>query len=235
MTTTSKTITPEQKRRRLIRRKKIITVAMSSKAVQKQFLLKQRLVFLIGVLLGIAAMWITPFLPPQWLPILSMPLFVTAPMLWAVSIAVRLRSRRVQVGVFFLGFITLGTAVGTLATGPGQTAFLATPSILVGLPTLGALLTRLFSKKLPSPAIQFLISGVWFLIACLIVFFFFMINEVVFALSGVVSMFLVLLLHHSQQFAMVLYRPKEYVYATADVIGIAFNKAWRTWTGQNEL
>jgi hypothetical protein len=221
--------TPEQRKRRIIPREAVFTASMAGREVQRRFLIQKRIAFTLAILLGLAAMWILALQNEgQRLP-LRLPLFAVAGCLFLLNAAVRTKSRWLQTAAFYLAFITLGGAIGTLSP-PGN--HLLNPTVLVGLTALGASINTVIFRKERTRFAEFLLCAPWLVVACVIVFFL-PAGEWVLLASGAAAVFLMLVLFLSAEVALQIFQPQEHIFAAADVLPIVFLLAWRGWTGEN--
>ncbi|HUU00238.1 MAG TPA: hypothetical protein VM425_02220 [Myxococcota bacterium] len=226
------TITPEQRRRRLIPKQEVFTVQMAGQDVQRRFLLGQRLFFGLAVWVGLGAMWAAAvFLPAQLLTSLRWPLFTAALLFVALGTAVRVKSRFLLVTSFFLAFICLGTAIGSLAKS-GQMDLLMNPVLVIGLAMFGCALNPAIFKKPRTAWAQYLMVGPWFATGCALAFFF-PAGELALAISGGAAALLVFLALHAADRSLKTYHPSEVVPAAADVFPTALLSVWRAFSGQN--
>jgi hypothetical protein len=221
--------TPEQRKRRTLPRETMFTVALAGREVQRRFLIQKRIAFTLAVLLGLSAMWILALQPEARHSSLRWPLFGAAGCFFLLSAATRTRSRWLQTVAFYLAFITLGGALGTLGP-PGNG--LLNPTVLVGLTALGVTINTIIFKKERTRFAEFLLGAPWLLAACVIAFFL-PAGEWVLLASGSAAVLLMLMLCLSADVSLLIFQPKEHIFAAADVVPIVFLLAWRSWSGQN--
>jgi hypothetical protein len=226
---TSRTETPEQRKRRSLPREAVFTASMAGREVQRRFLIRKRIAFTLAVLLGLSAMWVLALQPEVRRLLLRWPLFGTALCLFLLSAVIRARSRWLQTSAFFLAFIALGGAFGTL--GPPGNGIL-NPTVLLGLTAVGGTLNTIVLRKERTRLVEFLLTAPWLASACVIVFFF-PAGEWVLLASGATAILLMLILFLSTEISLQIFPPKEHLFAAADVIPIVFLRAWRGWSGQN--
>jgi len=221
--------TPEYRKRRIVPREAIFTVSMAGREVQRRFLIQKRIAFTLAVLLGLAAMWVLALQSEGQRLLLRWPLIGASACLFLLSAAIRHRNRWLQTAAFYLAFITLGGAIGTLS--PPQNA-LFNPTILLGLTTLGASINTIIFRKERTRFAEFLLCAPW-LVAAGVIVFFLPAGEWVLLASGGVAVLLVLALFLSAEFSLQVFQPREHIFAAADVIPLVFLMAWRGWSGQN--
>ncbi len=226
------TVTPEQRRRRLIPKKEIFTVQMAGQDVQRRFLLGQRLFFALAIWVGLGVMWAAAvFLPAQLLATLRWPLFAAAVLFIALGTAIRSKSRFLLVTSFFLALICLGGAVASLAKSR-QIDLLMNPILIIGVTTFGCALNPAIFKKPRSSWVQYLMVGPWFAAGCALAFFF-PAGELALAVSGALAALLVFLALHAADRSLKIYHPTEVVSAAADVFPTALLSVWQAFSGQN--
>lgn len=226
------TVTPEQRRRRLIPKKEVFTVWMAGQDVQRRFLLGQRLFFGLAVWLGLSAMWATTvFVPAELALTLRWPLFVASAAFLGVATLTRSKSRSLLVAAFFLALICLGVAVGSLVSAD-RIDLLMNPVLIVGITTFGCALNQVLFKKPRSAWAQYLLVGPWFAIGCALTFLY-PAGELALAVSGVIAALLVFLAVHATDRSLKTYQPSEVVPAAADVIPTALLSVWQAFSGQN--
>ena len=221
--------TPEQRKRRRLARETVFTASMAGREVQRRFLILKRTAFTLAVLLGLAAMWILALQATALQLSLRWPLFGAAGCLFLLSAAVRTRSRWLQSAAFYLAFIALGGALGTLDP-PGNG--LLNPTVLVGLTALGATINTVVFKKERTRLAEFLLAAPWLVAGCVIVFFL-PAGEWVLLASGAAAVLLLLMLFLSADVSLQIFQPKEHLFAAADVVPIVLLLAWQSWSGQN--
>jgi hypothetical protein len=232
--------TPQQRIRRILPREALFTASMAGREVQRRFLIQKRIAFTLAVLLGLAAMWILALQSESQRLFLRWPLFAAAGCFFLLDAASRSRpvkgrdrnmhgSRWLQTAAFYLAFITLGGAIGSLSP-PGN--HLLNPTVLVGLTALGASINTVIFKKERTRFAEFLLCAPWLVVACVIVFFFPAGEWVLFA-SGAAAVFLMLVLFLSAEVSLQIFQPREHIFAAADVLPIVFLLAWRGWSGDN--
>ncbi len=232
--------TPEQRRRRALPREAVFTASMAGREVQRRFLIQQRIAFTLAVLLGLAAMWILALQTAQLREMLRWPLFLAGGGFLALNAAVRTRAvnsrekkkhggRWLQAAAFYLAFIALGGGTGTLSP-PGNG--LLNPTVLVGLTLLGVTINTVVFRKERSRFAEFLLGGPW-LVAAGVIVFFLPAGEWVLLASGFTAVLLMLMLFLSAGAALQIFKPREPLFAAADVIPLFFLQTWRGWTGQD--
>lgn len=224
---------PQQRRRRGLSRKQLFTAAQGSIEVQRVFLLKQQVIFYLGVLLGLGVMWVLALSDSAPLDRAAFSLLSlgAALALWVLSSIMRLRNRPVQVIAFFVGFLALGASAGSLL-GPRSLNHLLNPTLVLGITLLGTILNTLLFKKPRTPFTRYLLVGPWFVIACVAAYLF-PAGEWVLTLSGLVAAIFSFLLQFAADETLQIYQPREYLTAAADVVPIFFVSAWQGWTGQS--
>jgi hypothetical protein len=218
--------TPQQRIRRILPREALFTASMAGREVQRRFLIQKRIAFTLAVLLGLAAMWILALQSGGQRLLLRWPLFGGAGCFFLLNAVTR---RWLQTAAFYLAFITLGGALGTLGP-PGNT--LLNPTILVGLTALGASINTVVFRKERTRFAEFLWCAPWLLAGCVAVFFM-PAGELVLLASGAAAILLMLVLFLSAEVALQVFQPSEHIFAAADVLPIVFLLAWRGWSGQN--
>lgn len=228
----AETHTPQQKKRRLIPRKASYTAQMAGQAVKRRFLLGQRLFFSLALVFALAACWLSVgLLPVDWMPSLRLPLFAAAAVFLALSCVLRLKYRILQVVCFFAAFLSLGAGVGCVLQ-VYEVNLLLNPTIVIGVTVFGLTLNTVI---FPGPATAFreyLLGGIPFLLACLIVYFF-PAGEVILAASGMVAVLFAFLMLHAAERSLQTYHPSEVVVAASDLVPIALVSIWHAWTGQD--
>ncbi len=221
--------TPDQRKRRTLPRDAVFTACMAGREAQRRFLIQQRIAFTLAVLLGLSTMWILAMQTQGLQMLVRWPLFGAAGCFFLLSAAMRTRSRWLQTTTFYLAFIVLGGALGTLS--PAENCLL-NPTVLVGLTVLGGAINTIVLKKERTRFAEFLLTTPWLAAACVIAFFLPAGEWVLFA-SGAAAVLLMLMLFLSADVSLQIFRPREHLFAAADVVPIVFLMAWRGWSGQN--
>jgi hypothetical protein len=221
--------TPEQRKRRTLPRETVFIASMAGREVQRRFLVQKRIAFTLAILLGLSAMWILALQLDGPRSFLRWPLFGAALGFFLLSAAMRTRNRWLQTTSFYLAFITLGSAFGSLS--PTENCLL-NPTVLIGLTVLGGTINTIVFRKERTRFAEFLLTAPWLVAACVIAFFF-PAGEWVLCASGAAAILLMLMLLLSTDVSLQIFQPKEHIFAAADVIPIVFLLAWRNWSGQN--
>jgi len=171
-------------------------------------------------------MWILSLQSESQRLLLRWPLFGAAVCFFLLDAVTR---RWLQTAAFYLAFISLGGAIGTLSLSGNA---LLNPTILVGLTALGASINTIVFRKERTRFAEFLWCAPWLVAGCVAVFFL-PAGEWVLLASGAVALFLLLVLFLSAEVALQIFQPSEHIFAAADVLPLVFLLAWRGWSGQN--
>ena len=224
---------------------------MAGREVQRRFLIQKRIAFTLAILLGLSAMWILAMQTAGLRSLSRWPLLGAALCFFLLSAAIRTRSRWLQTTAFYLAFITLGGGIGTLSP-PGNG--LLNPTVLVGLTALGVTINTIVFKKERTRFAEFLLSAPWLVAACVICVPVTMqaallprqiresqakltaqqAERIIFPnIIDADAVVIMLMLFLSAEVALQIFKPKEHIFAAADVVPIVFLLAWRGWSGQN--
>jgi FtsH-binding integral membrane protein len=226
-------VTPEQRRRVLLQRETIYTVALSGTEVQRKFLVKQRLCFLLGCLLGLAAMWGMAVL--EFMPRLALrwPLFLVWLALVGLAIVLRPRFRLPQVGTFFAGWLAFGAFAGSFIDGGLQAApILLNATLLVALPLLGCVVNPLVWKKERTPFAEFLLIGPWLVIGVVLAHFM-PAGEWTLVLAGASGLLLCYLLHLTSPQVLQGFTAQQALAAAVEVVPLSLESFYKGFTGQS--
>ncbi|HOX43430.1 MAG TPA: hypothetical protein PK668_07530 [Myxococcota bacterium] len=222
---------PETRRREALPRRPVFTVALAGAEIRRRFRARLRLWFALSVLVGLAPAWLLPLLPAEQGLAGQAPVLLTAGALLALSFAARRRLPRVQLASHLLGLAALGAWVGLGAPRDAALAYLLHPTLLVGLPLLGAAcLPGLVRRDLPGWA-EFLLSGLWLALAGLLLAWL-PAGEGILAASGAAGILLLFVVQLASQEALPVYTPAEAGRAAADSLPLALLGLGRRLSGQ---
>jgi FtsH-binding integral membrane protein len=226
-------LSPEQRRRQSLTRKRVFTAAMGGPDIQRRFIVRQRLGFAGLVALGLGAMFAGALLIELPSADLLWPIGGAAAFALILSSLLRLRGRFFQPLFFGLGLVAGGLAIGWALPGDLETLpILLLATLLIGSGLAGAVVIGLAYKAERSSFREFLWVGPW-LLAALAAAWFLPASELTLAICGAVAVLLSYGLVRACREALAIYQPSEVLTAAADVVPLAFLASFRWLWGRD--
>ncbi|NMB75702.1 MAG: hypothetical protein GYA21_11310 [Myxococcales bacterium] len=223
--------TPQEKRRLTLPREQVFTAAMAGSDIQRAFLLKSRLVFAIGIAIGLLAMWLGAALVEERLMhLLRWPLLGVGLLLWASGPALGRGRMWADAALFFAAWALIGGGVGCMVGESVERDLLLNPTLLLGVLLLGLLVNTRLRKRPAAPAVEFLGLLPW-LIAAVAATWFFPAGEWPLALSGAAGLLLAATLAASGERALGAFTPGESVRAGTAALSLCLQSGWERLRG----